>query len=108
MTTGRTEDLWRDFIQRMLHPDKIPPEAMGGGINPELAWQRWCENRAAERDGKEPPHQKLSPAERWWFGRFDRGWQQEFGAGLGRHESKYDQQQRPRMAKHQAGREAGE
>jgi len=51
MTTGRTEDLWRDFIQRMLHPDKIPPEAVGGGINPELAWQRWCENRAAGRDG---------------------------------------------------------
>ena len=77
MTTGTSDSIMRAFVQRMLHPDKIPPEAVGGGINPELAWQRWCENRAAGRDGKEPPHQKLSSAERWWFGRFDRGWQQE-------------------------------
>jgi hypothetical protein len=108
MTTGTSDGIMRDFIQRMLQPDKIPPEALHGGMTPETAWARWCENRAAERDGKEVPHQKLSSAERWWFGRFDRGWQQEFGVGLGRHESRYDRQKRPRLAEHQADREAGE
>ena len=108
MTTGTWDGIMRDFVRRMLHPDKIPPEAMGGGISPELAWRRWCENRAAERDGKEVPHQKLSSAERWWFGRFDRSWQQEFGTGLGRHESEAGRQERMREHYRQADREAGQ
>jgi len=103
VTTGRWDDIMRDFVQRMLHPDKIPPEALHNGITPETAWGHWCENRAAERDGNEPPHQKLSSAEQWWFSRFDRGWQQEFGVGLGWHEPEYDR--RERVA---AGREAAE
>jgi hypothetical protein len=103
MTTGTWDGIMRDFVSRMLHPDKIPPEALHGGLTPDTAWAHWCENRAARADGKEPPHQKLSSAEQWWFGRFDRGWQQEMGAGLGRHESKHAQQERRAES-----REAGE
>ena len=27
MTTGTSDTIMRDFIQRMLHPDRVPPEA---------------------------------------------------------------------------------
>jgi hypothetical protein len=111
MTTALAVGLWRDFVYRMTHPDKIPPQAMGGGINPELAWQRWAENRAAEAKGHKPPHEKLSSQEVWWFARFDRGWQQEYGAGpLGRHPSDYDQRHgcMREHQRHAEGREAGE
>jgi hypothetical protein len=52
VTTGRWEDIMRDFVQRMLHPDKIPSEALQDGMAPETAWAHWCENRPLSGRGR--------------------------------------------------------
>lgn len=83
MSHTQTEQSWLD---RLLHPDHIPPEALAGGLTPEQAWDHWCANKAAQRASQDEPHPRagLSPAERWWFGRFDAAHLQERGAGLWR------------------------
>ena len=89
-TTGtETAESW---FHQLLHPGEIPPEALHGGMTPEAAWSHWCENRAAERAGKPVPHEKLSSAEAWWHGRFNRAHQQEHGAELGRSRSLADRE----------------
>ena len=95
-----TTESWLD---QLLHPGKIPPEALAGGMTPELAWEHWAEDRAAERAGKARSGRQLSSAERWWYARFDRGWQQEHGAELGRTDSKADRQAQDRAAELEAG-----
>jgi hypothetical protein len=66
MTTWTYQAFCRDFVDRISHPDTIPPEALHGGIAPRTAWEHWMENRCPRTDRKELPHQKLSSAELWW------------------------------------------
>lgn len=72
------------WLHQLLHPDRIPPEALAGGMTPETAWQHWCTDRAAEAKGLDRPERAMSSAERWWYQRFDHAHLQARGAGLDR------------------------
>jgi hypothetical protein len=85
MAGTETAESW---LQQILHPGAIPPEALSGGLTPEMAWETWAAGEPAR-----------SSAEAWWHDRFDRAHQQERGAQLGRHQSE--------AARVEAEREAG-
>lgn len=77
-----TTESWLD---QLLHPSRIPPEALHGGMTPERAWERWV----AEKNG-ERPHGPKSSAEAWWHDRFERAHLQD--RELGRAKSLADRQ----------------
>lgn len=72
----------QSWLHRLLHPDRIPPEALAGGMTPELAWEHWAEDRARAAKGLPKLDRQLSSAERWWYQRFDAAHLQERGADL--------------------------
>lgn len=90
---AETRESW---VHQLLHPGRIPPEALLGGMTPELAWEHWSADRAARAKGL--PHQEraLSSAERWWYQRFDLAHLQERGADLRLAESAADRQAQAR------------
>ncbi|HEY2127314.1 MAG TPA: hypothetical protein VGH77_09020 [Streptosporangiaceae bacterium] len=59
------------WLHQLLHPDRIPREALAGGMTSETAWEHWAEDRAREAKGLPKVDQHLSSAERWWYQRFD-------------------------------------
>lgn len=86
-------EITESWLDQLLRPDMVPPEALAGGLTPEMAWETWAA-------GEKP----RSSAEAWWHGRFSRAYQQEHGVELGRAESVADRQAAVRR---QAELEAG-
>jgi hypothetical protein len=81
--TERTES----FLDALLHPDKVPPEALAGSMTAEKAWASWAA-------GESP----RSSAESWWHHHFEQGHKQEPGTELGRTKSRAAVQELEREA----------